>query len=174
MNNFINTKKSKELILYNRILYLSRNKLFYTKFGLADTFQNRITLIFFHISFIFIKFNKNKEKTDFANFYQRLFDTLFNQIELNFRELGYGDVAVNKNMKYFVKLFYNILLFIEKYKTNTYDYKRSFFDQNLKFNNNKKNPNNDNLINYFNDFKTFCFDLSSDSVLKGELKFEFN
>ena len=41
-------------------------------------------------------------------------------------------------------------------------------------NDKEKMANNDNLINYFNDFKTFCFDLSSDSVLKGELKFKFN
>ena len=47
--------KSKEYILYNNILRLSRNKLFYTKFALEDTFQNRINLLFFHISFIFNK-----------------------------------------------------------------------------------------------------------------------
>ena len=44
-----------ESILYNNILLLSRNKLFYTKFNLSDTFQNRIHLIFIHISFLFIK-----------------------------------------------------------------------------------------------------------------------
>ena len=38
----------------------------------------------------------------------------------------------------------------------------------------EKIKNNDNLIDYFNQFQTFCFDLSSDSVLKGELKFKFN
>ena len=105
MNNRL-TKKSNELILYNNILSLSRNKLFYTKFALADTFQNRINLIFFHISFIFIKFNKNKKKNDHKIFYQKLFDIAFNQIELNMRELGYGDVTVNKNMKFLVKTFY--------------------------------------------------------------------
>ena len=49
MDKLLNQKMSKELILYNNILKLSRNKLFYTKFDLADTFQNRINLIFFHI-----------------------------------------------------------------------------------------------------------------------------
>ena len=62
MNKLLNQNKSKEFILYNNILSLSRNKLFYTKFSLADTFQNRINLIFFHISFIFIKANQNNEK----------------------------------------------------------------------------------------------------------------
>ena len=40
--------------LYNKILLLSRNKFFYTKLALSDTFQNRINLIFMHIAFIFI------------------------------------------------------------------------------------------------------------------------
>ena len=47
MNYSSNLKKSHELILYNNILSLSRNKLFYSKFALADTFHNRISLIFF-------------------------------------------------------------------------------------------------------------------------------
>ena len=49
-------------IIYNNILLLSRNTLFYTKFDLIDTFQNRIHLIFIHISFIFIKVKKNDIK----------------------------------------------------------------------------------------------------------------
>ena len=53
---------SQESILYNNILLLSRNKLFYTKFELSDTFQNRIHLIFMHISFIFSKIKHDKEK----------------------------------------------------------------------------------------------------------------
>ena len=51
----IKKHNSHEDILYNKILLLSRNIVFYTKFSLNDTFQNRINLIFFHISFLFIK-----------------------------------------------------------------------------------------------------------------------
>ena len=174
MNHRSNRNKFNELILYNNILSLSRNKLFYTKFTLADTFQNRINLIFFHISFIFIKFNKNKKKNDYRIFHQKLFDTVFNQIELNMRELGYGDVSVNKNMKFLVKTFYSILFFCENYNIERKKYNRTFFNQCLKCNINKKMANYDNLTDYFHDFKTFCFDLSSDSVLKGEFKFKFN
>jgi len=173
MNNRL-TKKSNELILYNNILSLSRNKLFYTKFALADTFQNRINLIFFHISFIFIKFNKNMKKSDHKIFYQKLFDVAFNQIELNMRELGYGDVTVNKNMKFLVKTFYNILFFCENYNNKRKEHKRTFINQLLKKNTSKKVANYDNLIDYFDEFQSFCFDLSSDSVLKGEFKFKFN
>ena len=174
MNNRSNHIKTNELILYNKILSLSRNKLFYTKLALADTFQNRINLIFFHISFIFIKLNKIKKKNDNKLFLQKLFDTVFIQIELNMRELGFGDVTVNKNMKFLVKTFYSVLYFCENYNKKSKEYKRTFFEQCLKCNINKNKDNYDNLIHYFNDFQTFCFDLSSDSVLKGEIKFKFN
>ena len=174
MSNRSNHIKTNELILYNNILSLSRNKLFYTKFALADTFHNRINLIFFHISFIFIRVNKKDTKKDFKQFQQKLFDTIFNQIELNMRELGYGDVSVNKNMKFLVKSFYNILFFCENYKVKKKEYKTTFFNEYLKSNIKQKGPNYDNLINYFHDFQTFCFDLTSDSVLKGEFKFKLN
>ena len=101
----INTK---EKILYNNILLLSRNILFYTKFDLEDTFQNRINLIFIHISFIFMKIKHNSSNNKCKIFYQNLFDLVFKQIEFNMRELGHGDVSVNKNMKYLVKTFYNV------------------------------------------------------------------
>ena len=174
MKKFLNQNANNETILYNKILSLSRNKLFYTKLALADTFQNRINLIFFHISFIFIKINENKDKKIYKNFHQNLFDLLFRKIELNMRELGYGDSIINKNMKYLVKSFYNILLFVENYDNKKKEYKKSFFSEYLKFSIDEKEMNYDTLIKYFDDFRIFCFDLSSDSVLKGELKFKFN
>ena len=56
-----NTKQTntKENILYNNILLLSRNKVLFTKFNLIDSFQNRIILLFIHISFLFIKLNES-------------------------------------------------------------------------------------------------------------------
>ena len=43
-----------------------------------------------------------------------MFDLIINQIEISIREIGYGDVSVNKKMKDFVNLFYNIVEEIEK------------------------------------------------------------
>ena len=96
-----NSKKTslQETLLYNNILSLSRNELFFTKFDLADTFQNRIYLIFIHISFLFIKIRQNEEREKYKIFYQNMFDLIFKNIELNMRENGYGDTVINKNMK---------------------------------------------------------------------------
>ena len=79
---------TKETILYNKILSLSRNKLFYTKFDLNDTFENRIHLIFLHVSFLFIKIKKSKQNKTSVKFNRGLFDRRFKQIKLNRREEG--------------------------------------------------------------------------------------
>ena len=173
MNKYKNDIKMQNDILYNNILLLCRNTLFYTKFDLIDTFQNRIHLIFIHISFIFIKIKQNNKNKIYKTFYQKTFDLIFNKIESNIREIGFGDVTINKNMRYLVKTFYNILFSCEKYKKMSVDDKNNFFNKYLKLNNVKNSSNNEGLIDYFNKYEAFCFDLTSDSVLKGELKFNY-
>ncbi len=115
MNKYIKKVKSQEDKLYNKVLFLSRNKLFYTKFGLRDSFQNRINLIFLHISFFFIRTKQKKEQLIYKEFDQKLFDCTFKKIELNMREVGYSDITVNKKMKFMINMFYNSLLDSEKY-----------------------------------------------------------
>ena len=170
--NLIQTK-TKESILYNNILLLSRNKLFYTKFNLADTFQNRIHLIFLHISFLFIKVKQKKANLSYQIFYQKMFDLIFNQIEENMREIGYGDVLIGKNMKFLIKTFYNILLYCEKYRKKNMKSKKMFLIKYLEQNNAKKHLIDSFLVEYFNKYEAFCFDLSDDSVLKGDLNFNY-
>ena len=169
-SKLLNSQESK---LYNKILLLSRNKLFYTKLALTDTFQNRINLIFIHISFLFIKMKQNNQNNEYKKFFQKAFDLTFERIELNMRELGYGDVTVNKNMKFLVKSFYNILLNCENYINKNDQSKNSFFLKYLEIKKLKNNNNNNDLIDYFNKFYSFCFDLPQDSVLKGEFNFNY-
>ena len=159
--------------LYNNILLFSRNKLFYTKFDLIDTFQNRIHLIFIHISFIFIKIKQNNENQIYKIFYQKIFDLTFNKIELNMREIGFGDSTINKNMKFLVKNFYSILFNCEKYKEMRTNDKNEFLNKYLELNNIKNNSINKGIIEYFDKYEAFCFDLKADSVLKGKLKFNY-
>ena len=173
MNKKNNQVKSQEITLYNNILLLSRNELFYTRFDLADTFQNRIHLIFIHISLILIKTKTDMKDNECKIFYQKLFDLLFNKIELNMREIGYGDASVNKNMKWLIKSFYNVLIYCENYKDENQESKNVFFTKYLKSNKDQKMANNGLLIKYFNKYQAFCFDLTSDKVLKGELNFKY-
>ena len=170
------THKNTEQVnnLYNNIVTLSRNKLFYTKLGLNDTFQNRINLIFIHISFLFAKIKSSDDKNLYKDFYQESFDLIFKRIEINMRELGYGDTLVNKNMKYLVKNFYNILLNCEAYSKKKINSKISFFTDNLEPNPAVKSKIGEYLVDYFDKFEAFCLDLTIDSVLKGSLNFKYN
>jgi len=171
----MNTSKNitHENLLYNNILLLSRNKLFYTEINLSDTFQNRIHLIFIHLSFLFIKVKKSEEVDIYKSFNQKMFDLVFKKIELNMREIGFGDTVINKNMKFLVKNFFNILLSCENLHKETLGNKKLFFSKYLNTNFDKKSLNNDLLLKYFDKYQAFCFDLSSDSVLRGELNFNF-
>ena len=164
---------SREVILYNKILFLSRNKLFYTKLSLNDTFQNRINLIFLHISFLFIKIKQKDKYQFYKEFYQKMFDFIFKKIELNMREVGHGDITVNKNMKFLVKSFYDILLNCQNYKGKTMMNKNLFLIKYLEQNTKKKGVISIELVDYFDKYQAFCIDLSSDSVLKGDLNFNY-
>ena len=166
-------KTNNESILYNNILLLARNKLFYTKFNLLDTFQNRIHLIFLHVSFLFIKINQDKKNKVYKEFHQRFFDLIFYNIEQNMREIGYGDVIINKNMKSLVRIFYDILLNCENFKRKSFGDKNVFLSRYLDVNEYQNKVNNELLISYFDKYQAFCFDLNSDSVLKGNLKFNY-
>jgi len=174
MYNFFNKKETHEDKLYNKILSLSRNKFFFTELALKDTFQNRINLIFLHISFIIIKIKDKSKSSLYKDFYQKLFDCVFKRIETNMREIGFGDVTVNKNMKFLTKSFYNILLNCEHYKKKNKGDKIIFLSNYLKSNNPENMPINSDLIKYFDKYHSFCLDLSSDNVLKGDLEFKIN
>ena len=172
MVKYIKKNKNKD-ILYNNILLLSRNKLFYTNFDLSDVFQNRIHLIFIHISFLFIKAKLNTNNFMYKKFYQSMFDLIFTKIDLNMREIGFGDVTINKNMRHLVKTFYNILLNTELYKNMTLNEKTIFLTKFFNFKKIEKTTISKDLVNYFDKYQAFCFDLSSNSILRGELKFKF-
>ena len=169
----IKTNTNIETELYNKILLLSRNKLFYTKFSLTDTFQNRINLIFIHTSFLFIKVKTNKSENLYKALYQKVFDIVFKKIEVNMREIGYGDMTVNKNMKFLVKSFYDILHNCENYNKKNNIEKNLFLTNYLSINDTSKRADNSKLIDYFDIYRSFCVDLDPNSVLKGELNFTY-
>ena len=50
---------------------------------------------------------------------QKIHDHIFKQIELSIREIGYGDVSINKKMKDYVNLFY-LILYMLLLESNTY------------------------------------------------------
>ena len=156
---------SHNLDLYNTLLQLSRNLYFYSKINLKDTFETRIYLMFVHYSIILQIFKMKKNE-----FSQKSYDSLFYAIENNLRELGFGDVAVNKKMKDLNKIFYDILLKINNSKTNIKLNENliiKYFPDLNDLNSNKYKLFNDYFINFYH----FCFEISPETMIKDALKF---
>ena len=99
------------------MLTLSRNLFFYKDVKLNDSFETRVYLMFFHFSIILFIYKRKGKK-----FNQNSYDGLFFNIENNLRELGFGDISVNKKMKDLNKILYDILLKIN----NSKDEKKNF------------------------------------------------
>ena len=103
--------QSDYLNIYNNLIKLTRNKNLYLNLKNKDTFSDRLIIFLFHFAF-FLKNYKNDIPKKEA---QNLFDSIVKQIELSIREIGYGDVSINKKMKDYVNLFYSILTKIENW-----------------------------------------------------------
>ena len=154
--------------LYNKLVELSRNKFFYSDIKLADNFETRVLLIFFHFIIILRLKKDNKLKKNF----QDIFDNIFQNIEINIRELGYGDTKVNNTMKNLNKIFYDILYKLDKNNEDSFQERLDLL--NKYFFNNKKNidENTHKLAKYMDQFSDFCFDLNIDNVLNGSIEFK--
>ena len=99
------------LNIYNNLVKLTRNKNLYTNLKNKDTFSDRLVILLLHFGFFLKVYKDQATKNDS----QDLFDFFIRQIELSIREIGYGDVSVNKKMKDYVNLFYLIIEKIEKW-----------------------------------------------------------
>ena len=152
--------------LYNTLLYLSRNILFYNTIKLNDTFETRVYLTFFHFSIILAVFKNKKIK-----FSQENYDNLFHCIENDLRELGFGDVSVNKKMKNMNKIFYDILLKINK-SNNDFEINKDLVLKYFEYLKDSNLDKYDLFAEYFTKFYHFCFELNPKTVIKDAIKFE--
>ena len=136
----------------------------YIEFLKSDTFSDRLIILFFHFGF-FLKFYKNQISKKEA---QDLFDYFVRQIELSIREIGYGDVSVNKKMKDYVNLLYSILEKIESWDNMDKSSKRSLFGEfiNIK-------DNSDFFINYFDKYRDFLLNNPLKIFTKDILELKF-
>ncbi len=147
---------------------LSRNIFFYNKVKLSDNFETRIYLMFIHFSIMMIIFKEKGEK-----FSQKSYDFVFHNIENNLRELGFGDVSVNKKMKDFNKILYDILLKIKKNKeANLFILNHSLIKKYF-VSLNQDNTHEFKLFeDYLKKFYNFCFELSLENMVRDIVKFK--
>ena len=118
-----------------------------------DTFSDRLIVLLLHFGFFLKSYKSQMPKKDA----QDLFDFFIRQIELSIREIGYGDVSINKKMKDYVNLFYSILNDIEKWENLDSSQKINMLGNLMNI-----NKDNDLFVKYLDKY--------SDFLLKNPLK----
>ena len=148
---------NKYIYIYNNLINFTRNKDLYKNLNRVDNFSDRLILFLLHFSF-FIKNFKNDENKKIL---QEIYDFNFRQLELSIREIGYGDQSINKKMKDYINLFHSMLSEIHYWNTLNKSEKLkkiSFFLSDF--------HNNDNLLDYFEEFNNNLSKKTLNSYLK--------
>ena len=109
--------------IYNNLVNFSRNKKLFTEFTKEDTFSDRLIIFLLHFSFFLkvYKTNENQQKM------QKIYDYTFKQLELSIREIGYGDMSINKKMKIYISTFHSVLKKIDSWEVLNDNEKEDFF-----------------------------------------------
>ena len=153
--------KQEYINIYNNLIKLTRNKNLYLNLKNNDTFSDRLVILLFHFAF-FLNLYKNDITKKEA---QDLFDCVIRQIELSIREIGYGDVSVNKKMKDYVNLFYSILEKIEKWENFEILQKNGLLANYMNI-----KDDNDLIVNYFDKYREFLIKNSLKTFTKDILE----
>ena len=152
------------LNIYNNLIKLTRNKNLYLNLKNNDTFSDRLIILLFHFGFFLQVYKDQNNKTDAQN----LFDFIIKQIELSIREIGYGDVSINKKMKDYVNLFYLILEKIELWDTLDITKKTHLIADLINI---KKD--NDLLCIYFDKYRKYLLNNPLKNFRKDIIEFNF-
>ena len=160
------------LNIYNNLIKLTRNKILYINLEKDDIFSDRLIFFFLHFA-LFLKHFKGSIK---ANNLQELFDFVIRQIELSIREIGYGDVSVNKKMKELNKILYDILLKIKPNfkKGSVISFNQLIFVKYFEELDGVDNLKYNEIKSYFSNFYNYCSKLSLDNILKEVINFKNN
>ena len=121
-----------------------------------------------HFSIMMIIFKKKGVKFD-----QKSYDKLFQSIENNLRELGFGDVSVNKKMKDFNKILYDILLKINNGNEDKFNINNQLIYKYFEELNDENDDKYDEFKLYFQNFYDFCFELTLKNMIRDAIKYRY-
>ena len=154
----------KYINIYNNLIKLTRNKSFYENIKVNETFSIRLIIFLLHFAFFLKIYKKNNSKKTI----QDIYDFIFRQIELSIREIGYGDVSINKKMKDYLNIFYKLIENIDKWGELNSSEKKFFFSEYI-----DNSVNSGFFISYFNNYELFLEKNSLNSFSKDILKIKF-
>ena len=152
---------NKYISIYNNLVNLTRNKELYKNFANQDTFSDRLIFFLLHFAF-FLKVYKNK---NVKKILQEIYDHIFRHLELSIREIGYGDQSINKKMKNYLNLFYNMIEKIDNWE------KQSINDRQKTLSNFLNNTANfPYLVDYFEEYRLNLSNNTLNFHIKGVIK----
>lgn len=82
--------------LYRAIVEQARQPPFYASYGVPDTVDGRYEMIALHMFLVLHRLKTGSESGALA---QQLFDTMFDDMDKNLREMGAGDMGVGKRVR---------------------------------------------------------------------------
>ena len=150
--------------IYSNLVNLSRNKTLFSYFTKKDTFSDRLIIFLIHLAFFLKKFKKKTDK----NYLQDFYDYVFKQIELDIREIGYGDQSVNKKMKTYVNLLYSIINKIDKWEVYNFEQKIDILKKFIEI-----KDNNEKFLDYFEKYLNYLSKITLNSFTKSVIDHKF-
>ena len=155
---------NKYINIYNNLVRLTRNKKLYLNLERHDLFSERLIFLFLHFAFLLKNFKLTISKKES----QEIFDFVIRQIELSIREIGYGDVSVNKKMKEFVNLLFSIIDQIDSWDSLNNDDKAEILAKFLTI-----DRNLDFFVDYFDKYCLFLSKNTLNNFLKELINLKF-
>jgi cytochrome b pre-mRNA-processing protein 3 len=147
--------------IYNKFVFLTRNKDFYKDFKEQDTFSDRLTILLLHFAFFLKTYKTPENKTKL----QEIYDFIFRHLELSIREIGYGDQTINKKMKDYINLFYAMIDKIHDWEKKSFEIKCSIMATFL-----DNQTSQRFLVDYFDNYRENLINNTFNFNLKGVIR----
>ena len=153
-----------KLNIYNNLIKLTRNKSLFEKLNIQDSFYDRMIVFFIHFAF----FLKVYKKEDNKQYLQKLYDFVFNQIDISLQEAGHGDTTINKKMKNYVSIFHSIIKKIDYWESLKNEEKTNFFSTFF-----EHSIESSYFVEYFEKYRNFLTNNTLNHFTKGVISHKF-
>ncbi len=156
--------KDHYLNIYNNLIKLTRNKSLFEKLNIQDSFYDRMIVFFIHFAF-FLKIYKKDENKQYL---QKLYDFVFNQIDISLQEAGHGDTTINKKMKNYVSIFHSIIKKVDYWESLKNEEKTNFFSTFF-----EHSIESSYFVEYFEKYRNFLTNNTLNYFTKGVINHKF-
>ena len=156
--------KDHYLNIYNNLIKLTRNKSLFEKLNIQDSFYDRMIVFFIHFAF----FLKVYKKEDNKQYLQKLYDFVFNQIDISLQEAGHGDTSINKKMKNYVSIFHCIIKKVDYWESLKNEEKTNFFSTFF-----EHSIESSYFVEYFEKYRNFLTNNTLNHFTKGVISHKF-